>query len=72
MCGSVGLAESVLPSWQSLRQEAKPAELEEERRNCFVAITRTRCSLVLTRAEKYKGWKKQPSRFLAEMGLPEN
>jgi len=68
----VGLAESVLPSWQSLRQEAKPAELEEERRNCFVAITRTRNSLVLTRAEKYKGWKKQPSRFLAEMGLPEN
>jgi len=66
----VGLAESVLPSWQSLRQEAKPAELEEERRNCFVAITRTRSSLVLTRAEKYKGWKKQPSRFLAEMELP--
>jgi len=68
----IGLAESVLPSWQSLRQEAKPAGLEEERRNCFVAITRTRSSLVLTRAEKYKGWKKQPSRFLAEMGLPEN
>ena len=65
----IGLAESVLPSWQSLKPEAKPAELEEERRNCFVAITRTERSLTLTRAEKYRGWQKEPSRFLAEMGL---
>jgi DNA helicase-2/ATP-dependent DNA helicase PcrA len=65
----IGLAESVLPSWQSLKPGAKPAELEEERRNCFVAITRTERSLTLTRAEKYRGWQKEPSRFLAEMGL---
>ena len=34
----MGLAESVLPSWQSLKPNARPAELEEERRNCFVAF----------------------------------
>ncbi len=65
----IGLAETVLPSWQSLKDDARPAELEEERRNCFVAITRTRQTLVLSRAAEYRGWQKQPSRFLAEMGL---
>jgi len=67
----VGMAETVLPSWQSLKSDARPAELEEERRNCFVAITRTRQNLVLCRAREYRGWKKEPSRFLAEMGLAE-
>jgi DNA helicase-2/ATP-dependent DNA helicase PcrA len=66
----VGLAESVLPSWQSLKADAEPAALEEERRNCFVGITRTKSSLILTTAESYRGWRKEPSRFIAEMGLP--
>lgn len=65
----MGMAETVLPSWQSLKPDALPAELEEERRNCFVAITRTRQTLVLTRAERYRGYAKEPSRFLTEMGL---
>jgi DNA helicase-2/ATP-dependent DNA helicase PcrA len=65
----IGLAETVLPSWQSLKQDARPAELEEERRNCFVAITRTRRILVLTRAGQYRGWHKDPSRFISEMGF---
>ena len=65
----IGLAESVLPSWQSLKPGAPPTELEEERRNCFVAITRTQRTLVLTRANKYRGWAKDASRFLSEMGL---
>jgi DNA helicase-2/ATP-dependent DNA helicase PcrA len=65
----IGLAESVMPSWQSLQGNAKPAELEEERRNCFVAITRTKQTLVLSRAEQYRGWSKKPSRFIAEMSL---
>jgi DNA helicase II / ATP-dependent DNA helicase PcrA len=63
------MAETVLPSWQSLQPKARPQELEEERRNCFVAITRTRHTLVLSRANQYRGWRKAPSRFLAEMGL---
>ena len=65
----MGLAESVLPSWQSLKPDASPAELEEERRNCFVAITRTKQSLVLSRANTYRNWSKQPSRFIGEMGI---
>ena len=65
----VGMGETVLPSWQSLQPNARPQELEEERRNCFVAITRTRQTLVLSRANQYRGWRKEPSRFLAEMGL---
>jgi DNA helicase-2/ATP-dependent DNA helicase PcrA len=65
----IGLAETVLPSWQSLQENAVPAALEEERRNCFVAITRTRRTLVLSRAGQYRGYRKQPSRFLEEMGL---
>jgi DNA helicase-2/ATP-dependent DNA helicase PcrA len=67
----IGLAESVLPSWQSLQSNARPAELEEERRNCFVAITRTQETLVLSRANQYRGWSKQPSRFIAEMDIAE-
>lgn len=66
----IGMAETVLPSWQSLQPNARPPELEEERRNCFVAITRARRTLVLSRAGQYRGWRKEPSRFLAEMGLP--
>ncbi len=65
----IGMAESVLPSWQSLKYDASPAELEEERRNCFVGITRTKKQLVLTRGEQYQGYRKQPSRFLEEMGF---
>jgi len=66
----VGMAETILPSWQSLQPDARPAELEEERRNCFVAITRTQQTLILTHATRYRGWQKEPSRFLKEMGLP--
>jgi DNA helicase II / ATP-dependent DNA helicase PcrA len=65
----IGLAEEVLPSWQSLKPGAQPAELEEERRNCFVAITRTKKQLVLSHAGQYRGWQRKPSRFLAEMNL---
>ena len=65
----IGLAEGVLPSWHSVRKGNGSAALEEERRGCFVAITRTKQRLILTRALRYKGWPKQPSRFLAEMGI---
>src|SRR5208282_1339192 len=56
----IGMAETILPSWQSLQPKAGPAELEEERRNCFVAITRTRQTLILSRAGQYRGWRKEP------------
>ncbi len=65
----VGMAQEVFPAFQALRKGAHSRELEEERRNCFVAITRVQDSLTLTRAREYRGWSKGPSQFLREMGL---
>jgi DNA helicase-2/ATP-dependent DNA helicase PcrA len=65
----VGLAEDILPSFQSLKADENGPEMEEERRNCFVAITRAREWLCLSYADSYRGWSKRPSRFLNEMGL---
>lgn len=67
----IGLAEDILPSWHSVKKGSTSAALEEERRSCFVAITRTKKRLILSRAKAYRGWGKQPSRFLAEMSLGE-
>ena len=64
----IGLAEEVLPSWQSVTRGDDGASLEEERRACFVAVTRTKKRLVLSRARSYRGFSKKPSRFLREMG----
>lgn len=65
----VGLAEDIMPSFQSKTKGDPSPEMEEERRNCFVAITRTKECLVLSRGQRYRGWQKEPSRFLVEMGL---
>lgn len=64
----IGLAEGELPSWQSLKPNAE-AELEEERRTCFVAITRTEERLILSYADQYRNWSRRPSRFLTEMNV---
>ncbi|MFC1713302.1 ATP-dependent helicase [Candidatus Poribacteria bacterium] len=65
----IGLVDDELPSFQSIRKGDSSPEMEEERRGCFVAITRTIKTLTLTYAERYRGWPKEPSRFLYEMGL---
>ena len=65
----IGMADSILPSWHSLKEGAKPQLLEEERRACFVGMTRVKKSLSFSYARSYKGFSKQPSRFLHEMGL---
>ncbi len=43
--------------------------MEEERRNCFVAITRVQETLHISWARTYNGYEKKPSRFIAEMGF---
>lgn len=63
----IGMSQDVLPSFHALKKGPNSREVEEERRNCFVAITRTRESLTLTRARRYHGWPKDPSQFLFEM-----
>jgi len=67
----VGLVEDQLPSFQAVKKGPESRELQEERRNCFVAITRAQESLTLTYAGQYWGWARNPSRFLYEMDLVE-
>ena len=65
----IGLAEDQFPTYFSKKNG--DSAVEEERRNCFVAITRASKTLYLSYARKYNGWSKEPSRFLREMGLLE-
>lgn len=65
----VGLVEDQFPSFQAVTKGPNSRELQEERRNCFVAITRAQKSLTLTFSSRYWGWTKMPSRFLEEMSL---
>jgi DNA helicase-2/ATP-dependent DNA helicase PcrA len=66
-----GLVDEQLPSYQSIKKGENSREMQEERRNCFVAITRTQKTLTITYSEEYFGWPKKPSRFLYEMELLE-
>lgn len=63
----IGMVDDELPSFQSIKKGDRSPEMEEERRNCFVAITRTKKRLYLTYAKKYFGWPKKVSRFMGEM-----
>ena len=67
----VGLEEGIFPSQRSLDEEGK---LEEERRLCYVGITRAREQLVMTAAEHRRLYGQDmypmPSRFVSE--IPEH
>ncbi|CAI2717525.1 ATP-dependent helicase [Nitrospina watsonii] len=65
----VGLVEDQLPSWAAIKKGDDSHEMQEERRNCFVAITRTQESLSISYSSRVFGYTKEPSRFLKEMGL---
>lgn len=65
----IGMVDEELPSWAALKKGSNSNEVREERRNCFVAITRAEDVLTLTHAKRYQGYPKRPSRFLSEMGL---
>ena len=63
-----GLEEGIFPHYRSLLE---PAELKEERRLCYVGITRAKNRLYLTSAEERlifgENWYNGPSRFLKEI-----
>jgi len=66
----IGLEEEMFPSMRS----AEDGDMEEERRLCYVAMTRARKSLTLTAASErmlYGVYNKgrNPSRFLKEVGM---
>lgn len=65
----IAMVEDQLPSWAAVKKGSDSHEMQEERRNCFVAITRTEESLTMTFANRVFGWAKAPSRFLREMGF---
>jgi DNA helicase II / ATP-dependent DNA helicase PcrA len=61
----VGLEEGHLPDSRSITEK----ELAEERRLCFVGVSRAEQRLVITRCGIVRGYACTPSRFLAEMKL---
>ena len=63
-----GLSEKIFPSGRSLEERREKA-LEEERRLCYVAMTRAKSRLYMTESEGagVKGQMKTPSRFLFEI-----
>ncbi|MYB35076.1 MAG: ATP-dependent helicase [Gammaproteobacteria bacterium] len=63
----IGLAEDHFPTYFAIKNG--DSTMQEERRNCFVAVTRSSRNLYLSYSNQYFGWSKKPSRFLAEMGL---
>jgi len=65
----IGMVEDELPGYYARKKGDNSNDMREERRNCFVAITRAEESLSLTYADRYFGYSKQPSRFLTEMGV---
>ncbi|MDE2730125.1 MAG: ATP-dependent helicase [Bacteroidota bacterium] len=65
----IGMAEEILPSWHSVNSCNGRVAVEEERRSCFVAVTRSKENLILSRAKRYNDYLKGPSRFLKEMQL---
>jgi len=65
----IGLVEDYFPAFQAMKQGANGKVMEEERRNCFVAVTRASETLYMSFAGEYFGWEKEPSRFLKEMGI---
>jgi len=64
----IGMTEGIFPSYRSI-EERRQMGLEEERRLCFVAITRAKERLFLTEPEGFgsNGSKKLPSRFLFDI-----
>lgn len=65
----IGFSEGIFPSSKTI-EERKKLGLEEERRLCYVAITRAMETLFIMDSEglSQQGIKKLPSRFLYEIG----
>lgn len=61
----LGLENGRLPDFRSVDKD----DFREERRICFVGVTRAERRLVLTHVMLDKGHVQQPSQFLGEMGL---
>jgi DNA helicase-2/ATP-dependent DNA helicase PcrA len=67
----VGLEEGLFPSGRSLDEKADPTQLEEERRICYVGMTRARENLFLSYAKSRRVYGQEEfrpvSRFIGEI-----
>jgi len=67
----VGMEEGLLPHKRTVAEGLSGAEIEEERRLCYVGVTRAREELTLSLCKQRTKWGKPrpqiPSRFLLEM-----
>jgi len=66
----IGLEEGLLPHARAMKPGAEPQEMEEERRLCFVGMTRAQQVLILTRA-LYRVLRGQETRMPASRFLSE-
>jgi len=69
-----GVSEGLLPHRKCVQYrdgEVIPESLEEERRLCYVGMTRAMDLLYLSSIESYQGKPTGPSVFLREIGLQE-
>ncbi|MCL0094864.1 UvrD-helicase domain-containing protein [Dehalococcoidales bacterium] len=60
----VGMEDGILPHFKSFDD---PAQMEEERRLCYVGVTRAKRKLYLVRAFRRRGSSTRPSRFLNDI-----
>lgn len=65
----VGMQDDCMPDFRAIKEGDRSPQMEEERRACFVAITRAESNLTFTYSQRSNGYRKYPSRFLDEMGL---
>jgi DNA helicase-2/ATP-dependent DNA helicase PcrA len=67
----VGVEEGLFPSIRATSDDADPEEIEEERRLCYVGITRAREFLYMTHAQIRRIWGQinyqEPARFFEEI-----
>ena len=52
----IGMADEVFPSYQATKKGPQSKEMEEERRNCLVAITRAEETLNISWSRAYNGY----------------
>jgi len=62
-----GLGEKELEA--AIKERMQEFKLKEERKLCYVAMTRAKKSLTLTRAKEYGGSEREPSIFISDLGL---
>ena len=65
----IRMTEDELPDWRAVKQGNESNAMATERRVCLAAITRTQKTLTLTYPLEIAGNCRDPSRFLAEMGV---